>query len=189
MYSGSSKKREAAKAAFQRERNLDAGELLDKDPPDVLIGLIRIMGTGLTLPQASVVIIPAAILKKSSRPSASLKRTYSCKCLSGHTDLASRRKCGATPSVSRATQEMVFLLLYGTKAPFFLVDVPLLTSLSPVNSSLTSISICLLTRNSKLPFSSVIRPRMACPPPKPPNKWTSPTRTVTLNKWLEDISK
>ena len=57
MYFGSSKKREAAKAAFQQERNLNTGELLHKDPPDVLIGLIRIMETGLNLHQASVVII------------------------------------------------------------------------------------------------------------------------------------
>ena len=57
MYFGSSKKREAAKAAFQQEKNLDTGKLLHQNPPDVLIGLIRIMGTGLTLHQASVVII------------------------------------------------------------------------------------------------------------------------------------
>ena len=57
MYFGSSKKQEAAKAAFQQERSLETGELLYQDTPDILIGLIRIMGTGLTLRQASVVII------------------------------------------------------------------------------------------------------------------------------------
>lgn len=99
MYFGSSKMREAANAAFQLERNLDAGELLHKDPPDVLIGSIRLMATGLTLPQASVVMIPAAIRKSSSGPNASLKRTYSCECPTGRTASANQSNWSATQLV------------------------------------------------------------------------------------------
>ena len=57
MYFGSTKKREEAKAAFQLETNPESGERLHAHEPDILIGLVRTMGTGLTLHRASVVII------------------------------------------------------------------------------------------------------------------------------------
>ena len=57
MYFGEKTKRTATRQALQHEKDLDTGKLLQMETPDVLIGLVRVMGTGLTLTNATVVII------------------------------------------------------------------------------------------------------------------------------------
>lgn len=56
MYFGDPKKRKEAEYSFMRVTDTD-GNLLVKDEPDCLIGCIGIMGTGLNLTRATVVIL------------------------------------------------------------------------------------------------------------------------------------